>query len=140
MAGMVYLGPLSITFLMVHIILFLGYTWQDVVGIGWTVAAFALVFPLAGMLVGYLLSPPYVLSPVPPANPHRGGKIVSSVSVAQQNTGAAICVAIFAFSPFTVAGDYILIGALTTILVVTVVMALLGSRLDKKAGTAGPCR
>lgn len=138
MAGMVYLGPLSITFLMVHIILFLGYTWQDVLGIGWTVAAFALVLPLGGMLVGYLLSPPYVLSPMKPADPHRGGKIVSSVSVAQQNTGAAICVAIFAFSPFTVAGDYILIGALTTIVVVMVVMAFLGSRLDKKAGTAVP--
>ena len=63
-----YLGPISITFLVVHICLFLGYTWKDVVSLaGGGVLAFALVFPLAGMLIGYLLSPPYVLSPVPAA-------------------------------------------------------------------------
>lgn len=44
-----YLGPISITFLFVHICLFLGYTWKDVVSLaGGGVLAFALVFPLAG--------------------------------------------------------------------------------------------
>ena len=130
-----YLGPISITFLFVHICLFLGYTWKDVVSLaGGGVLAFALVFPLAGMLIGYLLSPPYVLSPVPAANPHRGSKIVSAVAVAQQNTGAAICCAIFALGPYTVAGDMILVGAITTIIVVMLAMAELGARYEKKLG------
>ena len=71
------------------------------------------------MLVGYLLSPPYILSPVPAADPHRGSKIVSVVAVAQQNTGAVICCAIFAFGKYTVAGDMMLLGAIMTIVVVT---------------------
>jgi BASS family bile acid:Na+ symporter len=134
--AMVYLGPLSLTFLLVHIILFLGYSWADVKTIPAGSWAFALVFPLAGMLVGYLLSPPYVLSPLPAADKHRGGKIVSSVGVAQQNTGAAITVAIFAFSPFMLAGDYILVAALTTIIVVMLAMVELGTRLAKRTGQA----
>ncbi|MBK8050605.1 MAG: hypothetical protein IPK16_27975 [Anaerolineales bacterium] len=91
-----YLGPLSITFLVVHITLFLGYTWQDFISLagGGLIAITIIMLPLAGMLIGYLLSPPYVLSPVPAANPQRGSKIVSAVAVAQQNTGAAICCAI----------------------------------------------
>ena len=140
MQAMAYLGPVSLTFLLVHIVLFLGYSWSDVQTISGGAYVFALVFPLAGMLIGYLLSPPYVLSPVPAADKHRGSRIVSTVGVAQQNTGAAICVAIFAFSPFTVAGDYILIAALTTIVVVMLVMAELGERLAKRtqAGDASP--
>ena len=129
--GLVYLGPISIAFLTVHIVLFMAFTWADVKSIGWAVVAFAVVFPLAGMLIGYLLSPPYVLSPIPPTDKRRGSKIVSVVATAQQNTGAAICVAIFAYSKYTIAGDYILIGALTTIVVVMLVMAELGERFDK---------
>ena len=142
--AMGYLGPVSLTFLLVHIVLFLGYSWADVQTIAGGAWAFALVFPLAGMLFGYLLSPPYVLSPVPPEEKHRGGRVVSMVGVAQQNTGAAICVAIFALSPFITAGDYILIAALTTIVVVMLVMADLGERLAKRTepvasnGTDGP--
>jgi BASS family bile acid:Na+ symporter len=127
-----YLGPISITFLVVHITLFIGYTWSDVVSLaGGGVLAFALVFPLAGMLIGYLLSPPYVLSPVPAADPQRGTKIVSAVAVAQQNTGAAICCAIFPLGVYTVAGDFILVGAITTIIVVMFAMAELGARFEK---------
>ena len=127
-----YLGPISITFLVVHITLFIGYTWSDVVSLaGGGVLAFALVFPLAGMLIGYLLSPPYVLSPVPAADPQRGTKIVSAVAVAQQNTGAAICCAIFPLGVYTVAGDFILVGAITTIIVVMFTMAELGARFEK---------
>jgi len=88
------------------------------------------------MLVGYLLSPPYVLSPVPAADPHRGSKIVSMVAVAQQNTGAVICCAIFAFGKYTVAGDYMLLGAIVTIIVVLLVMAELGARFEKKQSVA----
>ena len=66
---------------------------------------FTFAFPIIGMLVGFLLSPPYVLSPDPPADPHRGTKIVSAVAVAQQNTGAVICTAIFALGTYIVAGD-----------------------------------
>ena len=134
-----YLGPISITFLLVHICLFLGYTWTDVVSLaGGGVLAFALVFPLAGMLIGYLLSPPYALSPVPAADPQRGTKIVSVVAVAQQNTQAAICCAIFPLGVYTVAGDYILVGALTTIVVVTLAMAELGMRFAKHQAAATP--
>jgi predicted Na+-dependent transporter len=134
-----YLGPISITFLVVHICLFLGYTWSDVVSLaGGGVLAFALVFPLAGMLIGYLLSPPYVLSPVRPADPQRGTKIVSVVAVAQQNTGAAICCAIFPLGAYTIAGDFILVGAITTIIVVLFTMAELGARYEKHQAAATP--
>ena len=41
-----YLGPVSIAFLVVHIVLFLGYSWKDVTSLaGGGVLAFALVFP-----------------------------------------------------------------------------------------------
>jgi bile acid:Na+ symporter, BASS family len=127
-----YLGPISITFLVVHIVLFLGYSWADVVSLfGGGVLLFALVFPLAGMLIGYLLSPPYALSPVKPADPQRGTKIVSIVAVAQQNTQAAICCAIFPLGVYTVAGDFILVGAITTIIVVLFTMAELGKRYER---------
>ena len=132
-----WLGPLSITFLVAHIVLFISYSWADFVSIaGYGQMAFALAFPLVGMLVGYLLSPPYILSAVPVADPHRGSKIVSVVAVAQQNTGAVICCAIFAFGKYTVAGDYMLLGAIITIVVVTFVMAELGTRFEKKQGVA----
>ena len=138
--GAQWLGPISITFLMVHILLFLAYTWPDVLTLSPVpvlIAAFGL--PLFGMLVGYLLSPPYVLSPVPAANAHRGTKIVSAVAVAQQNTGAVICLAIFALGKYTVAGDMMLIGAIMTIVVVMLTMAELGARFQKKQAAApGP--
>src|SRR5262245_2886073 len=71
-----WLGPLSITFLAVHICLYIGYSWDDFLSLtGGGDLVFALAFPLAGLLIGYLLSPPYVLSPVPPAHPQRGAKI-----------------------------------------------------------------
>jgi BASS family bile acid:Na+ symporter len=132
-----WLGPLSITFLVVHVCLYIGYSWHDfrsVVGYG--TLAFALVFPLAGLLIGYLLSPPYVLSPVPAAHPQRGSKIVSSVSVAQQNTGAVICCLIFPLGPYLVAGDYGLLGAILTIVVVLASMLELGARFARKAAVA----
>ena len=68
---------------------------------------------------------------------------MSVVEVAQQNTGAVICCAIFAFGNYVVAGDYLLLGAITTIIVVTAVMAEIGARFEKQAGSgargsAGP--
>jgi bile acid:Na+ symporter, BASS family len=133
-----WLGPLSITFLVVHICLFIGYSWSEFLSIaGYGQMAFCLVFPLAGLLIGYLLSPPYVLSPVPAADSERGTKIVSGVAVAQQNTGAVICCAIFPFGAYVVAGDYILLGAITTIVVVLVVMLELGKRLGERQPVAG---
>ena len=128
-----WLGPVSITFLMAHIVLFIGYSWSDFVSIaGYGQMAFSLVFPLLGMLVGYLLSPPYVLNVGPVKDTHRGSKIVSAVAVAQQNTGAVICCAIFAFGKFTVAGDMMLLGAIVTIVVVMLFMAELGARYEKR--------
>jgi len=132
-----WLGPISITFLMAHIVLFIGYSWSDFVSIaGYGQMAFSLVFPLVGMLVGYLLSPPYVLNVGPAGDSHRGSKIVSAVAVAQQNTGAVICCAIFAFGKFTTAGDMMLLGAIVTIVVVMLTMAELGSRYEKKQNLA----
>ena len=73
-----WLGPISITFLVVHISLYIGYSWSEFLSLaGGGQIAFTLVFPLAGLLIGYLLSPPYVLSPIPAANPHHATKIVS---------------------------------------------------------------
>ena len=132
-----WLGPISITFLMAHIVLFIGYSWSDFVSIaGYGQMAFSLVFPLVGMLVGYLLSPPYVLNVGPAGDSHRGSKVVSAVAVAQQNTGAVICCAIFAFGKFTTAGDMMLLGAIVTIVVVMLTMAELGSRYEKKQNLA----
>jgi len=132
-----WLGPVSITFLMAHIVLFIGYSWSDFVSIaGYGQMAFSLVFPLVGMLVGYLLSPPYVLNVGPAGDSHRGSKIVSAVAVAQQNTGAVICCAIFAFGKFTTAGDMMLLGAIVTIVVVMLTMAEFGSRYEKKQNLA----
>ena len=132
-----WLGPVSITFLMAHIVLFIGYSWSDFVSIaGYGQMAYSLVFPLVGMLVGYLLSPPYVLNVGPAGDSHRGSKIVSAVAVAQQNTGAVICCAIFAFGKFTVAGDMMLLGAIVTIVVVMLTMAELGARFEKKQNLA----
>ena len=137
MALGVWLGPLSITFLVAHIVLFIGYSWDDFVSIaGYGQMAYALVFPVVGMLVGFLLSPPYALSPVPTADAHRGSKIASMVAVAQQNTGAVICCAIFAFGKYTVAGDMMLLGAIVTIVVVLLVMAELGARFEKTQSVA----
>ncbi len=132
-----WLGPVSITFLTAHIVLFIAYSWSAFVSIaGYGQMAFALVFPLIGMLVGYLLSPPYVLNVGPVKDPHRGSKIVSAVAVAQQNTGAVICCAIFAFGKYMVAGDMLLLGAIVTIIVVMLTMAKLGSSYEKKHNLA----
>jgi len=132
-----WLGPVSITFLTAHIVLFIGYSWSEFVSIaGYGQMAFTLAFPLVGMLVGVLLSPPYVLNVGPVKDPHRGSKIVSAVAVAQQNTGAVICCAIFAFGKYVVAGDMLLLGAIVTIVVVMLTMAELGSRYEKKQGLA----
>jgi bile acid:Na+ symporter, BASS family len=132
-----WLGPLSITFLTVHICLFIGYSWSQFLSIaGYGQMAFTLMFPLGGMLIGFLLSPPYLLNPTPAADPHRGSKIVSAVAVAQQNTGAVICCAIFPFGAYLVAGDMMLLGAIVTIIVVTAVMAEVGVRFEKAHGLA----
>jgi BASS family bile acid:Na+ symporter len=128
-----WLGPLSVTFLVVHVCLYIGYSWSEFLSLaGYGQIAFALVFPLAGLLVGYLLSPPYVLSPVPAANPQRASKIVSSVSVAEQNTCVVICCAIFPLGPYLVAGDYVLLSAVLTIVIVLAFMLELGVRFAKK--------
>jgi BASS family bile acid:Na+ symporter len=124
-----WLGPLSVTFLLVHVSLYIGYSWSELLSIaGDAQLLFILVFPLGGMLVGYLLSPPYVLSPVPAAHPQRGTKIVSAVAVAQQNTGAVICCLIVPLGKYVVAGDYALLGCIVTIVVVLVGMLEVGKR------------
>jgi bile acid:Na+ symporter, BASS family len=127
-----YLGPISITALVVHVTLFIAYTWDDFLSLGGTYAfAFAFALPLIGLLVGFLLSPPYALSPVKAADPNRGGKIASAVATAQQNTGAVICTAVFGLGAYTVAGVTMLVGALMTIAVVLIVMAELGRSYAK---------
>ena len=112
-------------------------SWDDFLSLtGGGDYAFALAFPLAGLLIGYLLSPPYVLSPVPAAHPHRGQKIVSAVAVAQQHTGAVICCLIFPLGDYLVAGDFGLLGAVLSIVVVLAVMLELGKRFLEKHATA----
>ena len=124
-----WLGPISVTFLVVHISLYIGYSWSEFLSLaGRGQVAFTLVFPLAGLLIGYLLSPPYVLSPIPAAHPQRATKIVSAVAVAQQNTGVVICCAIVPLGKYLVAGDYILLAAMVTIIVVLISMLEVGKR------------
>jgi BASS family bile acid:Na+ symporter len=131
-----WLGPISVTFLVVHVSLYIGYSWSEFLSLaGGGQMAFTLVFPLAGLLIGYLLSPPYVLSPVPAANPQRATRIVSAVAVAQQNTGVVICCAIVPLGKYLVAGDYILLGAIVTIVVVLVAMLEVGNRAGARVAT-----
>jgi predicted Na+-dependent transporter len=128
-----WLGPISITFLFVHICLYIGYSWSQFVSLaGYGQMAFAVAFPVVGLLIGYLLSPPYVLSPLPARHPQRGKKIVSAVAVAQQNTGAVICCLIFPLGKYLIAGDFALLGAGITILVVLVVMLEVGKHFTEK--------
>ena len=124
-----WLGPMSVAFLFVHISLYIGYSWSEFVSLaGYGQMAFALAFPVVGLLIGYLLSPPYVLSPLPAAHPQRGKKVVAAVAVAQQNTGAVICCLIFPLGQYLVAGDFALLGAGLTIVVVLAVMLEVGKR------------
>jgi hypothetical protein len=122
----------------VHVCLYIGYSWSEFLSLaGGGQLAFTLVFPLAGLLIGYLLSPPYVLSPVPAANPQSATKIVSAVAVAQQNTGVVICCAIVPLGKYLVAGDYILLGAIVTIVVVLTAMLELGKRAGAQVAARG---
>ena len=138
---MPWLGPISVTFLVVHITLFIGYSWSEflsIAGYG-QMAVHARVS--AGGFADRLLAEPAVRAQ--PASRRRiltgATKIVSMVAVAQQNTGAVICCAIFAFGKYVVAGDYLLLGAIMTIIVVMVFMAELGdSGLRKQQAVAAP--
>ena len=119
-----WLGPVALTFLLVHITLYLSYAWDSFEEIaGYGQMAYSLAFPIVGLVIGYLLCPPYILSPVPAAHKQRGTKVVSMAGVALQNTGAVICCAIFAFGRYEDAGSMMLVGAIVTIIVVFPVMA-----------------
>ena len=61
---------------------------------------------------------------------------MSTVAVAEQNTGAVICCLIFPLGPYLVAGDFGLLGAVLTIVVVTVVMLELGKRFAEHRAPA----
>jgi BASS family bile acid:Na+ symporter len=140
-----WLGPISLTFLVVHVSLYIGYSWSEFLSLaGGGQMAFTLAFPFAGLLIGYLLSPPYVLSPIPAKHPERATKLVSAVAVAQQNTGAVICCAIVPLGKYVVAGDYMLLGAIVTIVVVFVVMLEAGKRVAQQqvgaAASPAPAR
>ena len=61
-----WLSPLSITFLLVHVVLYVSFAWDSFEEIaGYGQMAYTLAFPIVGLVVGYLLSPPYILSPIP---------------------------------------------------------------------------
>ena len=79
-----------------------------------------------------------MLSPIPAANPQRATKIVSAVAVAQQNTGVVICCAIVPLGKYLVAGDYILLAAMVTIVVVLVCMLEVGRRAGARAPVRAP--
>jgi BASS family bile acid:Na+ symporter len=134
-----WLGPISLTFLVIHICLYLGYSWSDFQTLaGYGQIPFALAFPFVGLLIGYVLSPPYVLSPLPAAHPQRALKVVATVAVAQQNTGAVICCLIFPLGPYLIAGDFALLGAILTIVVVFVTMLEVGKAAAKRSAVPAP--
>lgn len=131
-----YIGPIAISALLVHITLFIVYTWNDVTSLFLTgLLVFSLAMPILGLLIGYLLNPPYVLSPIPATNPQRDTKIVAMVSTSLSNTGATILCAIFSLGAYTLAGDAILVIGLVSIFVTALTMAELGKRYETKGGS-----
>jgi BASS family bile acid:Na+ symporter len=134
-----YLGPISITALLVHITLFLTANWSRFTSLFLTgVLVFAIAIPVLSMLIGFFLSPPYVLSPIPLTRQDREVKVVSVVSTSLVNVGVTILCAVFALAPYALAGVAIVVFALTTLIITALVMAEVGRRFVRRAATTQP--
>lgn len=119
-----WLMPIALLCLVIHVCLYIGYSWHDFVSLaGYGQMAFTLVFPVAGMLIGYLIA----------AGFRQGDRIVSAVGVAQQSPAAVICCLIFPLGAFEVAGDYALLGSIVTIVVVLASMLEVGKHVSERS-------
>ena len=124
-----WLMPFALVFLVIHVCLYIGYSWHDFLSLaGYGQMAFTLVFPVAGMLIGYVLS----------LGLQEGDRVVSAVAVAQQSPAAVICCLIFPLGAYEVAGDFALLGSIVTIVVVLASMLELGKRVSERSPVRTP--
>ncbi len=139
MQGATWLGPISVAALLVHVVLMFVTFWYDFIAeFGTGAIAFTIAFPIVCLLVGYILSPPYILSPVKAADPHRGTKLASAIGTAQKGSQPLICSLIFALGAYSVAGVVALASSVITIIIVVLVAAEAGVRAAKRARTEAP--
>ena len=101
-----WLGPFSIVCLMIHIALMFATYWDDFTDeFGTGEMAFTLGFATVPLLIGYILSPPYILSPARAMMPqHYGRKLAAEVTTAEKGSQMLICSLIFAFGDYPVSG------------------------------------
>jgi predicted Na+-dependent transporter len=119
-----WLGPVSLAAFLVHVMLVYTTYWGDFIHkLGGGDIAVTLAFPFVALTVGYILSPPYVLSPVKPANPRRGSKLAAAIATAQRGTVAVVCSVAVAFRAYPIAG----VAALTSTVVTLFILAVLAS-------------
>ena len=138
-----WLGPLSVMFLVIHIALMFATYWSDFTSeFGTGEMAFTLGFALVGLLIGWILSPPYVLSPMKAMLPqHYGTKLAAEIGTAQKGSQPLICSLIFAFGHYPVSGVVALASSVVTIIVIIVYaleMAKRQSTLQAAAAVAAP--
>ena len=137
MQASTWLGPLSVMFLVIHILMFATY-WSDFTSeFGTGEMAFTLGFALVGLLIGWILSPPYVLSPMKAMLPqHYGTKLAAEIGTAQKGSQPLICSLIFAFGHYPVSGVVALASSVVTIIVIIVYALEMANRQSKKLQAA----
>jgi predicted Na+-dependent transporter len=124
-----YLGPLSIAFLLVHVVLMFVTFWSDFTDeFGTGDMAFTLAFAIVPLLVGYLLCPPYVLAPVKAADSNFGVKLASTIGTAQSGSQPLICCLIVAFGVYSVSGVVALASSVVTITIMILYSLEMGRR------------
>jgi predicted Na+-dependent transporter len=133
-----YLGPLSIAFLLVHVVLMFATFWSDFTDeFGTGDMAFTLGFAIVPLLVGYLLCPPYVLAPVKAPDSNFGVKLASTIGTAQKGSQPLICSLIVAFGAYSVSGVVALASSVVTIIIVILYSLEVGRRHTMKEAAAG---
>ena len=140
MKGATWLGPLSVIFLVVHIALMFATYWSYFIHeFGSGDIAFTVGFGLAGLLIGWVLSPPYIMSPMKSLLPqHYGTKLASEIGTAQKGSQMLICSLIFAFGRYPVAGVMALASSVVTILLILWFSPEMGKREAKHLALAAP--
>jgi bile acid:Na+ symporter, BASS family len=138
MSAATWLGPVSIAFLAMHIALMFAVYWDDFTDeFGSGEIAFTIGFAIVPLVIGYVLSPPYVLSPMRAMMPqHYGRKLAAEVTTAQKGSQMLICSLIFAFGDYAVAGVVALASSAITIVVIIVFVLEIGKRFTAKSPAA----
>ena len=136
-----WLGPLSVMFLVIHIALMFATYWDYFIHeFGTGDIAFTIGFGLVGLLIGWILSPPYILSPMRALlSPALRTKLAAEIGTAQKGSQMLICSLIFAFGRYPVAGVMALASSVVTILIILWFSPAMGNRQAKHlAAAAGP--